>query len=79
MSYSIDSKNTDDSQFSRQGQAAGITGALINFVAGKGNTLTAPATTTATGAPEVPKWLWIVLGVTAAGGAVFILLRKRKK
>ena len=62
---------------SRSGQGSGQFG-LINLVTGKGNTLRADQSAAASGAPEIPQWAWLVGGAALVGGAVWLILRRRK-
>ena len=62
---------------SRQGQASGLVGNLINLVSGKGNTATQTPSTSASGFPTIPTAGWIALACAAAGVVVFLILRKK--
>jgi hypothetical protein len=60
---------------SRDGQASGLVGNLVNLVSGKGNSLEASASASASPKTQLT---WIVLG-TAAGVGLLVWLILRKK
>jgi len=60
---------------SREGQASGLVGNLINIVSGAGNRLTSSADAAATGGGSTA--MWIALAAVAAGVVVFFILRKK--
>lgn len=76
--YSLQTQaSSEGGDTSRQGQASGLVGNLINLVSGKGNTATQTPSTSASGFPTIPTWGWIALACAGAGVVVFIILRKK--
>jgi len=76
MGYSL--QTSDQTAFgatttSTDNTSSGQHGQLINFAAGKGNSLT-PAYTDSSGG--MSSWVWLAAGAAAVGVVVYFILRK---
>jgi len=76
MGYSL--KTSEQTAFgatttSTDNTSSGQHGQLINFAAGKGNSLT-PAYTDSSGG--MSSWVWLAAGAAAVGVVVYFILRK---
>lgn len=77
-SYSLQTQaSSAGGDVSREGQASGLVGNLVNLISGKGNTATQSAEAKATGADKLPAWAWVALACLAAGGVIWFILRKK--
>lgn len=74
LGYSASASTSEENKFGpTTNTSSGQHGQLVNFVAGKGNALT-PTNTDSSGNPI---GIYMVLGILAAAGVVWWLLRKK--